>query len=104
MFIVGTRAYLDGCWEDRKLAAVFLSGSGPAGFGLLTRERFGEWLHTNSALVNGHSRPLSDVLVLCLTAMATEAGREVAAASTKAKARETIDEVLELMGRLYPVQ
>ncbi|NKQ52036.1 TetR/AcrR family transcriptional regulator [Amycolatopsis sp. K13G38] len=102
LFVVGTRAYLEGCWQERKLAAVFLSGSGPAGFGIITRERFGDWLHANATLVNGHDRPLSDVLVLCLTAMATEAGREVAAASTKADARTVIDEVLELMGRLYP--
>ncbi|GAA4659847.1 MULTISPECIES: TetR/AcrR family transcriptional regulator [Amycolatopsis] len=102
LFIVGTRAYLEGCWEERELATVFLSGGGPAGFGMLTRERFREWLHANSTLVNGHTRPLSDMLVLCLTAMATEAGREVATAPSRAKARRLIDEVLELMGRLYP--
>ncbi|GHE92749.1 TetR family transcriptional regulator [Amycolatopsis deserti] len=102
LFMAGTRAYLEGCWEERQLARIFLSGSGPAGFGLLTRQRFREWLHANSTLVNGHERPLSDMLVLCLTAMATEAGREVAAAPSKAKARKMIDEVLELMGHLYP--
>lgn len=102
LFIVGTRAYLEGCWDERELATVFLSGGGPAGFGLLTRQRFREWLHANSTLVNGQTRPLSDMLVLCLTAMATEAGREVATAPTRAKARRMIDEVLELMRRLYP--
>ncbi|TVT42413.1 TetR/AcrR family transcriptional regulator, partial [Amycolatopsis rhizosphaerae] len=52
--------------------------------------------------LNGPSRPLSEVLVLCLTAMATEAGREVAIAPTRVRARRMIAEVLELMGRLYP--
>ncbi|HVV07660.1 helix-turn-helix domain-containing protein [Amycolatopsis sp.] len=102
LFIVGTRAYLEGCWEERELATVLLGGGGPAGFGLLARERFRDWLHANSVLVNGHVRPLSEMLVLCLTAMATEAGREVAAAPSRARARRMIDEVLELMGRLYP--
>jgi AcrR family transcriptional regulator len=102
LFIIGTRAYLEGCWEERKLATVFLSGGGPAGFGVLTRQRFREWLNANSILVNGHTRPLSDTLVLCLTAMATEAGRAVATAPTRAKARKLTDEVLELMSRLYP--
>jgi AcrR family transcriptional regulator len=102
LFIVGARAYLEGCWQERKLARLFLSGSGPAGFGLLTRERFREWLTANSTLVHGHTRPLSDTLVLALTAMSTEAGRAVAAAPTKAAANRVIDEMLTLMGRLYP--
>ncbi|TVT21307.1 TetR/AcrR family transcriptional regulator [Amycolatopsis acidiphila] len=102
LFIIGTRAYLEGCWEERELATMFLSGGGPAGFGLLTRQRFREWLHANSTLTNGHTRPLSEMLVLCLTAMATEAGREVASAPSRAKARRMVDEVLELMRRLYP--
>jgi AcrR family transcriptional regulator len=102
LFIIGTRAYLEGCWDERELATVFLSGGGPAGFGVLTRQRFREWLHANSTLVNGHTRPLSEMLVLCLTAMATEAGREVAAAPSRTKARRMIDEVLDLMRRLYP--
>ncbi|HWD01522.1 MAG TPA: TetR/AcrR family transcriptional regulator [Amycolatopsis sp.] len=102
LYIAGARAYLEGCWQERKLARLFLSGNGPAGFGLLTRERFREWLTANATLVNGHTRPLSDMLVLALTAMSTEAGREVAAAPSKAKAALMIEEVLELMGRLYP--
>lgn len=102
LFIIGTRAYLEGCWEERDLATLFLSGGGPPGFGRLTRERFREWLHANSTLVNGHTRPLSEMLVLCLTAIATEAGREVAGAPSRVKARRMMDEVLELMRRLYP--
>lgn len=102
LFIIGARAYLEGCWEERKLAAVFLSGGGPAGFGVLTRQRFREWLAANSTLVSGYTRPLSEMLVLCLTAMATEAGREVTTAPNSAKASRMIDEVLDLMGRLYP--
>jgi AcrR family transcriptional regulator len=102
LFMIGTRAYLEGCWEERDLTVLFLSGGGPPGFGLLARERFREWLHANSTLVTGHTRPLSEMLVLCLTAMATEAGREVASASSRAKARRMMDEVLELMRRLYP--
>jgi AcrR family transcriptional regulator len=102
LFVIGTRAYLEGCWEERDLATLFLSGGGPAGFGLLTRQRFRDWLRANSVLVTGHTRPRSEMLVLCLTAMATEAGREVAAAPNRAKSRQLTEEVLELMGRLYP--
>lgn len=103
LFVAGARAYLEGCWQERKLSRLFLSGTGPAGFGLLSRERFRGWLTANATLVNGHTRPLSDMLVLSLTAMSTEAGLAVAGAPAKAAANRMIDEVLELMGRLYPV-
>lgn len=102
LFIAGARAYLEGCWEERELARLFLSGGGPPGFELLTRRRFRAWLRANSALLDHHAHPLSDMLVLMLTTISTEGGREVAVASSRAKARQMIDEILELMGRLYP--
>ncbi|HEX4722153.1 MAG TPA: TetR/AcrR family transcriptional regulator [Pseudonocardiaceae bacterium] len=104
LFIVGTRAYLEGCWEERELAQLFLSGGGPPGFELLTRRRFRHWLSTNTDLLSDQARPLSDTLVLVLTTIATEAGREVAVQSSKAAARRFIDEIVELMGRLYPTE
>jgi AcrR family transcriptional regulator len=104
LFVIGARAYLEGCWQERRLARLFLSGEGPPGFDLATRQSRREWLRANSVLVDGYPRPLSDMLVMVLTAISTEAGREVAAASSKAKAYRMIDEVLELMGRLYPAE
>jgi AcrR family transcriptional regulator len=102
LFVIGTRAYLEGCWEERTLARLFLSGGGPPGFELLTRRGFRHWLATNSELLSEQARPLSDTLVLVLTTIATEAGREVAVRSTRAQARRFIDEICELIGRLYP--
>lgn len=102
LFVAGTRAYLEGCWEERELARLFLSGGGPPGFELLTRRGFRHWLTTNSDLLSEQVRPLSDTLVLVLTTIATEAGREVAVQSSRAQARRFIDEICELIGRLYP--
>jgi AcrR family transcriptional regulator len=102
LFVIGTRAYLEGCWEERELARLFLSGGGPPGFELLTRRGFRHWLTANSELLSEQARPLSDTLVLVLTTIATEAGREVAVRSTRAQARRFIDEICELIGRLYP--
>jgi AcrR family transcriptional regulator len=102
LFIAGTRAYLEGCWEERELAQLFLSGGGPPGFELLTRRGFRHWLTTNTELLSDQARPLSDTLVLMLTTIANEAGREVAVAASRAAARRFIDEVVELIGRLYP--
>lgn len=102
LFVIGTRAYLQGCWEERTLARLFLSGGGPPGFELLTRRGFRHWLTTNADLLSEQARPLSDTLVLVLTTIATEAGREVAVQTTRAQARRFIDEICELIGRLYP--
>jgi AcrR family transcriptional regulator len=101
LFITGTRAYLEGCWQDRKLARLFLSPDGPPGFELQTRQQFQRWLGANLALLNQHAHPLSDMQVLVLTTVATVVGREVAVAATKAKAYAMIHEVLDLMVRLY---
>jgi AcrR family transcriptional regulator len=102
LFIAGTRAYLEGCWEERELAQLFLSGGGPPGFELLTRRGFRHWLTTNTELLSDQARPLSDTLVLVLTTIANEAGREVAVQPSKAAAKRFIGEVVELIARLYP--
>ena len=102
LFLTAMRAYLEGCWDERELAKLFLSGGGPPGFELLTRRRFRHWMSTNSARLSEHARPLSDALVLVLTTLATEAGREVAVQSSRASAQRFIDEILELAARLYP--
>jgi AcrR family transcriptional regulator len=102
LFIAGTRAYLEGCWVERELAQLFLSGGGPPGFELLTRRGFRHWLATNTELLSDQARPLSDTLVLVLTTVANEAGREVAVQPSRAAARRFINEVIDLIARLYP--
>ncbi|HEY0806517.1 MAG TPA: TetR/AcrR family transcriptional regulator [Pseudonocardiaceae bacterium] len=102
LFVAGTRAYLEGCWEERELAQLFLSGGGPPGFELLTRRGFRHWLTSNTELLSDQARPLSDTLVLVLTTIANEAGREVTVQPSKAAAKRFISEVVELVGRLYP--
>lgn len=102
LFVIGCRAYLEGCWEERELAQLFLSGGGPPGFELLTRRGFRHWLTANSELLSEHARPLPDTLVLVLTTIANEAGREVAVQPSRAAARRFTNEILELIGRLYP--
>jgi AcrR family transcriptional regulator len=102
LFVIACRAYLEGCWEERELAQLFLSGGGPPGFELLTRRGFRHWFSANAEALSEHTRPLPDSLVLVLTTIATEAGREVAVQPSRAAARRFTEEILELIGRLYP--
>ena len=100
LFLVGSEAYLRGCWDERELARMFLDGGGPPGFELIARRRYRDWILVNAALLRAEDRPLGDTLVLVLTTVVAEAGREVAVQDTRDDAMRLADEVLELVGRI----
>jgi hypothetical protein len=100
LFLVGASAYLHGCWEQRDLARVFLDGGGPPGFELIARRRYREWVRVNAALLNTEDQPLGDTLVVVLTSVVAEAGREVAVQESEVAAMELADRFIELMARV----
>ena len=101
LFVAGGRAYLDGCWDDRDLARLFLAGGGPAGFELVARRRYREWTERNAALLRVDSaEPWGDALVLVLTAVIAEAGHEVAVCEDERSARALAADVLALIARI----
>src|SRR5580704_14218879 len=51
LFAAGARAFLQGSWERRDLALLFLSGDGPPGFEVMQRQRSHEWVGQNDALL-----------------------------------------------------
>jgi AcrR family transcriptional regulator len=104
LFLTGTRAYLEGAWNDRHIGKIFVSGGGPPGFDGIVRQRFREWLDINAAGFDQNARPFSPTKVLVLTAIVTEAGRQVTGLSTRRDAHAFIDEVLSLMRQLHPAQ
>jgi AcrR family transcriptional regulator len=108
LFLAGSRAFLEGCWQDRALARLFLSGGGPAGFELVSRRRFRDWMRLNELLL-GHQEdqpgePSTEVLVMVLTTVVAEAGAEVAVSDGPERARQVIDDVLTLIGRIATPQ
>ncbi|HEU5159199.1 MAG TPA: helix-turn-helix domain-containing protein [Streptosporangiaceae bacterium] len=101
LFIAGARAFLQVCWADRDIARLFHEGEGPAGFGLLRRQRWRQWTEQNTRLLRvDENARAGQVLVLVLTTVIGEAGREVATAEDDAAATEIIDEVVRILGRL----
>ena len=100
LFLVGARAYLRGCWDERALARMFLAGGGPPGFELIARRRYREWTRVNAALLHADDRPLGETLVLVLTSVVAEAGSEVAVQDDADDAYRLADDVLELIGRI----
>lgn len=100
LFLVGASAYLAGCWEERELSRLFLAGGGPPGFELIARRRYREWIHVNANLLRADQQPLGETLVLVLTTVVAEAGREVSVQDSYDDAMRLADEVLELIGRI----
>jgi AcrR family transcriptional regulator len=100
LFIAGARAYLHGCWEERDLARLFLTGGGPPGFELVARRRYREWTRRNAALLRAEEQPFGDALVLVLTSVVGEAGSEVAVQEDEQHATRLGDEVLALIARI----
>lgn len=103
LFVVGARAYLRGCWEERELARLFLAGGGPAGSELLGRKRFHEWARLNEKLLGDYAEPggpSADALVLVLTTVVAEAGHEVAVCDEERRAMTFAEDVLTLIARM----
>jgi AcrR family transcriptional regulator len=100
LWLIGAQAYLRGCWEERDLARVFLDGGGPPGFELIARKRYREWVRVNAALLHAEDQPLGDTLVVVLTSVVAEAGREVAVQEDEEHAMRLAGEFVALLGRI----
>src|SRR3954453_18637492 len=100
LFLVGAGAYLRGGGEERELARMFRDGGAPPGFDLIPRRRYRDWILVNAALLRADDQPLGETLVLVLTTVVAEAGREVAVQDTYDDGMRLADEVVELLGRI----
>ena len=93
VFIRAARAYLDGCIEERELAALFLRGDGPPGFEVVMRDRLRKWAELNAALFE-HDTALVVVLTGALAAAVPEVLRT--------GDRDLAEEVLTIIGQIRP--
>lgn len=93
LLIAGARAYLEGCFEERELSALFLRGDGPPGFEVYMRERLGEWVRRNAALFDEDEGALAVVITGALAAVA----QHVSLAEDVAAARRLADEALVII-------
>lgn len=105
LFVAGARVYLEGCWADRQLTRLFLTGGGPPGFELVARKRYRDWIRLNEILLMADGEPASEALVLMLTTVVSETGSEVAVSEDEERATALVEEVLaliELIGERLP--
>ena len=99
-FVAGARAYLQGCWELRELARLFVEGDGPPGFEALRRSRTQDWVRQNTKLLRVADRPVSRAMAAILTGLLGGAGREVVACRNAEEATELIDTVVGMLGTI----
>lgn len=104
LFIVGARAFLEGSWQRRDLARLFMDGDGPPGFELVRRSRGREWVRQNAVLLGAGTDPVDRLTVAVLTTVIGEAGREIATCATKRKANQITEAAIRLIRRLDPLR
>ncbi|SDI81237.1 TetR/AcrR family transcriptional regulator [Nonomuraea jiangxiensis] len=93
VFVSAARAYLDGCLEDRELAALFLSGDGPPGFDVVMRDRLRTWAQRNAALFEDET-----ALAVVITGALAAAVSEVVSSGDRVLA----EDVLAIIGQIRP--
>ncbi|WP_188192561.1 TetR/AcrR family transcriptional regulator [Nonomuraea sp. SYSU D8015] len=93
VFISAARAYLDGCLEEREVAALFLRGDGPPGFDVVMRDRLRKWAQLNAALFEDQP-----ALAVVITGALAAAVSEVVRTGDRALA----EEVLVIIGQIRP--
>jgi AcrR family transcriptional regulator len=100
LFAAGARAFLQGSWQRRDLALLFLSGDGPPGFEVMQRQRSHEWVGQNDALLHLPDTALDRLYASVLTSLIGEGAREVATSANRRQASKVIDAVIEYARRL----
>ncbi|MFG3439074.1 TetR/AcrR family transcriptional regulator [Nonomuraea sp. NPDC047897] len=93
VFLRAARAYLDGCLEERELAALFLRGDGPPGFEVVMRDRLRKWAELNATLFEDEG-----ALVVVVTGALAAAVNEVVRTGDP----QLADDVLAIIGQIRP--
>jgi AcrR family transcriptional regulator len=100
LFSAGARAFLEGSWQRRDLAILFVSGDSPPAFEVMRRRRAHEWIGQNDALLLLSDSSSDRLYAVILTSLIGEGAREVAMAKSRRQANRVIDAVIEYVRRL----
>jgi AcrR family transcriptional regulator len=101
VFAAGARAFMQGAWEERDLAQLFLAGDGPPGFDTAMRAGFSDWVRRSGAVLRASdARPMNRAYPLVLTTVIAAGAREVTQQQDERAAMAFADDVLTLLDRL----
>jgi AcrR family transcriptional regulator len=100
VFAAGARAFMQGAWEERDLARLFLTGDGPPGFDTVMRAGFADWVRrSGTVLSGGGSQALNQAYPLVLTTVIAAGAREVTQQSDEQAAMAFADDILCLLDK-----
>jgi AcrR family transcriptional regulator len=99
-FVAAAGSYLDGCFAQRDLSRLFVSGDAPPGFDLIMRRRLREWADRNAEFFARSAEPVDEAVAVVLTGALMLAVAEVALCEDAGRARKLADGVLEIMSRI----
>ncbi len=100
LFLSGAGSYLDGCFEQRELARLFVSGDAPPGFDVVMRRRLREWADRNAEFFAKSAEPVNEAVAVVLTGALMLTVAEVSLCEDPRRARRLADSVLEIMSRI----
>jgi AcrR family transcriptional regulator len=100
LFLAAARSYLDGCFEQRELSRLFVSGDAPPGFDVVMRRRLREWADRNAEFFGRSPEPVDEAVSVVLTGALMLTVAEVALCEDAQRARRLADSVLEIMSRI----
>ena len=101
VFTAGARAFIQGAWEERDLAQLFLSGDGPPGFDAAMRAGFSDWVRRSGTILRAaDTRPVNRAYPLVLTTVIAAGAREVTQQQDEREAMAFAEDILALLDRL----
>jgi AcrR family transcriptional regulator len=100
VFAAGARAFMQGAWEERDLARLFLAGDAPPGFDSVMRAGFGDWVRRSGAVLRGpDGEHLNQAYPLVLTTVIAAGTREVTQQTDERAAMLFAEDILSLLDR-----
>jgi len=100
LFLVGARAYLDVCIEQRELFRLFVRGDGPPGFNLVRQQRLGDWVRLNTEFFVRSAEPLDEAVAIVMTGALGLCAAELSQSGDAEHNRKIADGVIEVLSRI----
>lgn len=101
LFLVGTRAYLSGIWEDRDVSRVLADGETPSGFSSISRQWNDSWTRRNATLLsNGESEVATQAISTAVAGAVGAWARDIVACPDVDSAHAYIDQAIIFVGRV----
>jgi AcrR family transcriptional regulator len=101
VFTAGARAFMQGAWEERDLAQLFLSGDGPPGFDAAMRAGFSDWVRRSGTILRAaDTRQVNRAYPLVLTTVIAAGAREVTQQQDEREAMAFAEDILALLDRI----